>query len=164
VAKTLEPPRERNDKLTECSTWCRDGTPRTRDRSAGEFREIAAAAAEAGTVQYRWFTSEDSSMFVVIEEYADEDAAFAHNRNCAALLERCAAIATVSKTSAADALLLLSACGKESLRARLRWSRDDRLGGHGVRERGDSEMWGSTPWCAISSTSARCSPMLASRS
>ena len=59
----------------------------------GEFHEIAgqlaaAAAAEPGTVRYQWFASADPSVFVVIEEYTDEAAAFAHNHNCAALLER----------------------------------------------------------------------------
>lgn len=62
-----------------------------------EFHEIAArlaatAATEPGTVQYRWFASHDPSVFVVIEEYADEEAAFTHNRDCAALLERFAQV------------------------------------------------------------------------
>jgi hypothetical protein len=47
-----------------------------------------AAQAEAGTIQYGWFRSKDPSVFVVIEEYVDEDAAFAHNRACAPLLDR----------------------------------------------------------------------------
>lgn len=66
-----------------------------------EFRQVArqlaaAAGAEAGTIQYRWFSSEDPSTYVVIEEYADEDAAFAHNRRCAALLERVAEVAELT--------------------------------------------------------------------
>lgn len=62
-----------------------------------EFREVAtqlaaAAGAEAGTVQYRWFSCEDPAMFVVIEEYTNEDAALEHNRRCAPLLERFAQV------------------------------------------------------------------------
>jgi quinol monooxygenase YgiN len=57
------------------------------------FREVAdqlAAASkdEPGTIQYRWFSGGDPSTFVVIEEYADENAAFSHNHNCAQLLDR----------------------------------------------------------------------------
>jgi quinol monooxygenase YgiN len=51
-------------------------------------RLAAAAAAEPGTVQYRWFSTEDPLRFVVIEEYTDEAAAFAHNQGCADLLQR----------------------------------------------------------------------------
>lgn len=49
-------------------------------------RLAAAAAAEPGTVQFRWFSTEDPLRFVVIEEYSDEAAAFAHNEGCANLL------------------------------------------------------------------------------
>jgi quinol monooxygenase YgiN len=34
-----------------------------------------AAAGEAGTLRYDWYSSEDPTVFVVIEEYADPDAA-----------------------------------------------------------------------------------------
>src|SRR4051812_34296833 len=57
------------------------------------FREVAdqlvaATKDELGTVQYRWFVTGDPTMFVVIEEYVDESAAFEHNQHCAALLDR----------------------------------------------------------------------------
>ncbi|MGI6873777.1 MULTISPECIES: putative quinol monooxygenase [Amycolatopsis] len=56
------------------------------------FEEVARAlrdqaASEPGTLTYRWFSGEPGS-YVVIEEYTDVDAAFAHNDRGAALLER----------------------------------------------------------------------------
>jgi quinol monooxygenase YgiN len=71
------------------------------DSRLDEFREVAtqlaaAAGAESGTIQYRWFSSKDPSKFVVIEEYADEDAAFEHNRRCAPLLEQFAQVAELT--------------------------------------------------------------------
>jgi quinol monooxygenase YgiN len=65
------------------------------------FREVAgqlAAASkdEPGTVQYRWFAGGDPTTFVVIEEYADESAAFSHNRNCAELLDRSGRLSTLT--------------------------------------------------------------------
>lgn len=58
-----------------------------------------AAAKEAGTLRYDWYTSDDPTEFVVIEEYADPDAALAHNQNCAVLLRR---IGKVAETTSAD--------------------------------------------------------------
>jgi quinol monooxygenase YgiN len=53
-------------------------------------RLAQAAEDEAGTVQYRWFTTDDPTRYVVIEEYATPAAAFAHNEHCAELLEQAA--------------------------------------------------------------------------
>jgi quinol monooxygenase YgiN len=68
----------------------------------GEFRELAekfttAIEDEPGTIRYRWFTSEDPSTFVLLEEFVDEDAALDHNRNCGALLEKMFTIAAVTR-------------------------------------------------------------------
>jgi quinol monooxygenase YgiN len=57
------------------------------------FRDVAAQLVvasrnEPGTIQYRWFSSDDPTMYVVVEEYDDERAAFAHNQHCAELLEQ----------------------------------------------------------------------------
>ncbi|MBB5800922.1 quinol monooxygenase YgiN [Saccharothrix ecbatanensis] len=67
-----------------------------------EFRELAeklttAIEDEPGTIRYRWFTGKDPSMFVLIEEFVDEDAALDHNRNCGALLEKIATVSTVTR-------------------------------------------------------------------
>ncbi|MCE0767953.1 antibiotic biosynthesis monooxygenase [Pseudonocardia kujensis] len=58
-----------------------------------EFIEVAraledAAADEPATLRYAWFTGADPHEFVVLEEYADQRAAFAHNQHCAELLRR----------------------------------------------------------------------------
>jgi quinol monooxygenase YgiN len=67
-----------------------------------EFRELAeklttAIEDEPGIIQYRWFTGKAPSTFVLIEEFADEDAAVDHNRNCGALLEKMVVISTVTR-------------------------------------------------------------------
>jgi quinol monooxygenase YgiN len=46
----------------------------------------AASSAEVGTLRYEWFSCDDPTVFVVIEEYADSDAALAHNQHCEELL------------------------------------------------------------------------------
>jgi quinol monooxygenase YgiN len=46
----------------------------------------AASSAEVGTLRYDWYSSEDPTIFVVIEEYADSEAALAHNQHCHELL------------------------------------------------------------------------------
>ncbi|MGH3971935.1 MAG: putative quinol monooxygenase [Pseudonocardiaceae bacterium] len=48
-----------------------------------EFVDLAMAASdEVGTLRYDWYSSEDPTVFVVIEEYANPDAAIAHNEHC----------------------------------------------------------------------------------
>jgi quinol monooxygenase YgiN len=57
-------------------------------------RELAArAAGEPGTLTYRWFRAADE--YVVLEEYADEAAAAAHNEGAADLLARVPSCATM---------------------------------------------------------------------
>jgi quinol monooxygenase YgiN len=46
----------------------------------------AASSAEVGTLRYDWYSSDDPTVFVVIEEYADSDAAMAQNQHCKELL------------------------------------------------------------------------------
>jgi quinol monooxygenase YgiN len=46
-----------------------------------------AAGEEAGTLRFDWYGCVDPDEFVVIEEYTDPDAALAHNRHCAGLLQ-----------------------------------------------------------------------------
>ncbi|MFC5952106.1 putative quinol monooxygenase [Pseudonocardia lutea] len=55
-----------------------------------------AAAEEPGTLRYEWFTSDDPDDLVVVEEYADAEAALAHNRHCADLLHRVPALAEMT--------------------------------------------------------------------
>jgi quinol monooxygenase YgiN len=63
--------------------------PAARDAFLAVSRELRQrAAAEAGTVRYDWYDSDDPAVVVVLEEYADADAALAHQQNCAPLLER----------------------------------------------------------------------------
>jgi quinol monooxygenase YgiN len=72
----------------------------TADRD--EFLRLAselavAAGSEAGTVRYCWFSSADSSTFVVIEEYDDEAAALTHNQACSALLGQIAEVSEMTR-------------------------------------------------------------------
>ncbi|MEU2431009.1 antibiotic biosynthesis monooxygenase family protein [Streptomyces sp. NPDC007861] len=46
------------------------------------------AAEEPGTLTYRWFSAGDEGSYLVLEEYADDDAAMAHNERAADLLAR----------------------------------------------------------------------------
>ncbi|GAB2644027.1 putative quinol monooxygenase [Kribbella swartbergensis] len=47
-----------------------------------------AADDEPGTLRYDWFQGSDPQKFVVIEEYVDSAAAFAHNAHCEQLLTK----------------------------------------------------------------------------
>ncbi len=72
----------------------------TKDRV--EFLRLAfalpeAASSEVGTMQYRWFSSADPEVFVVVEEYTDEAAALAHNRASSALLEQGAQVSEMTR-------------------------------------------------------------------
>jgi quinol monooxygenase YgiN len=50
-------------------------------------RALAAAAAnEPGTLRYQWFVAQRPGHYAIIEDYADADAAEAHNHNVHALL------------------------------------------------------------------------------
>lgn len=58
-----------------------------------EFIQAAKALAaathdEPGTLRYDWYQDADPDSFVVIEEYVDSAAAFAHNAHCDELLKR----------------------------------------------------------------------------
>jgi quinol monooxygenase YgiN len=46
----------------------------------------SAAASEAGTLRYQWFTTEQAGHYRIVEEYVDADAAETHNGNVHALL------------------------------------------------------------------------------
>lgn len=71
--------------------------PETRDEFAKVARALAQIAAnEAGTLRYDWYISEDPTVFVVIEEYADPEAAIAHNENCVEFLDRIAELAQMT--------------------------------------------------------------------
>ncbi|MGW7518208.1 putative quinol monooxygenase [Streptomyces sp. NPDC054796] len=64
-----------------------------RDGRQAEFERIAlalrdAAAAEPGTVNYRWFSMPDPGCYLVLEEYTDSAAAVMHNEHQAELLAR----------------------------------------------------------------------------
>lgn len=60
-------------------------------------RAVAEATAdEAATLRYDWYSSEDPTVFVVIEEYTDSDAAMAHNENCEEFLHRIAELAEMT--------------------------------------------------------------------
>ncbi|GAA4707274.1 hypothetical protein GCM10023215_55160 [Pseudonocardia yuanmonensis] len=65
-----------------------------------EFTALAVALAEVardepGTLRYEWYTGDGPDDLVVIEEYTDPEAALAHNRQCAELLQRVPALAEV---------------------------------------------------------------------
>lgn len=62
-----------------------------------EFIQAAKALAaatrdEPGTLRYDWYQDADPDRFVVIEEYVDSDAAFAHNEHCDELLKQAFAL------------------------------------------------------------------------
>jgi quinol monooxygenase YgiN len=66
-----------------------------------EFVTVAIALAEAtsdesGTLRYDWYSSEDPTVFVVIEEYTDPGAALAHNRHCEPLLRSIGGLAEMT--------------------------------------------------------------------
>ena len=69
--------------------------PDRRDEFVDVAQALAAAAAgEAGTLRYDWFTSgHDPDVFVALEEYADWAAAMEHNEHCGELLARAAELA-----------------------------------------------------------------------
>jgi quinol monooxygenase YgiN len=74
-----------------------------------EFVDVAMALAEAtsdeaGMLRYDWYSSADPTEFVVIEEYADPDAALAHNQHCEALLVRVAELAEMTSAHLHGAL------------------------------------------------------------
>jgi quinol monooxygenase YgiN len=56
----------------------------------------AAGSAEVGTLRYDWYSSDDPRIFVVIEEYADSEAALAHNQHCEELLRSIAELAELT--------------------------------------------------------------------
>jgi quinol monooxygenase YgiN len=56
----------------------------------------AASSAEVGTLRYDWYSSDDPIIFVVIEEYADSEAALAHNQHCEELLRGIAGLAALT--------------------------------------------------------------------
>lgn len=74
-----------------------------RSRSGGcdEVAKVAialaeAAATEPGTLRYDWYTDANPAVLVVLEEYTDGEAAFAHNRHCADLLGRAMELAEIT--------------------------------------------------------------------
>lgn len=56
----------------------------------------AAAATEPGTLRYDWYQHDDPERFVVLEEYVDAAAAFAHNEHCEQLLVDAFALAEMT--------------------------------------------------------------------
>lgn len=64
------------------------------ERAVLELRERAAA--EPGTVTYRWFSLPEPGGYLVIEEYADPAAAKEHNKRQAELIERVFACADLA--------------------------------------------------------------------
>lgn len=61
-----------------------------------EFADVARASAdEPGTARYDWYQGADPADFVVIEEYVDSEAAFAHNAHYEELLSRPAEMTAV---------------------------------------------------------------------
>ncbi|MGH3776331.1 MAG: putative quinol monooxygenase [Pseudonocardiaceae bacterium] len=65
------------------------------------FIDVAMALAEAtsdevGTLRYDWYSCEDPTVFVVIEEYTNADAAMAHNQHCEAFLRGLAELADMT--------------------------------------------------------------------
>jgi quinol monooxygenase YgiN len=56
----------------------------------------SATATEPGTLRYDWYQDNDPDRFVVIEEYVDSAAAFAHNEHCEQLLADAFALAEMT--------------------------------------------------------------------
>jgi quinol monooxygenase YgiN len=74
---------------------------RSRPGRREEFVKVAialaeAAATEPGTLRYDWYTDADPDLFVVLEEYTDGEAGFAHNRHCADLLGQVMELAEIT--------------------------------------------------------------------
>ncbi|HWN32200.1 MAG TPA: antibiotic biosynthesis monooxygenase [Pseudonocardia sp.] len=74
---------------------------RSRPGRREEFAQVAtelaeAAATEPGTLRYDWYTDPDPDVLVVLEEYTDTEAGFAHNRHCADLLARVMELAEIT--------------------------------------------------------------------
>jgi quinol monooxygenase YgiN len=71
--------------------------PGKRDEFVNVAMDLADAASdEFGTLRYDWYSSDDPTVFVVIEEYTDSAAAVAHNQHCEALLRSVAELAEIS--------------------------------------------------------------------
>jgi quinol monooxygenase YgiN len=56
----------------------------------------AATVSEPGTLRYDWYQDADPDRFVVLEEYVDAAAAFAHNEHCEQLLANAFALAEMT--------------------------------------------------------------------
>ncbi|WP_433005493.1 putative quinol monooxygenase [Kribbella sp. CA-294648] len=56
----------------------------------------AATETEPGTLRYDWYQDADPDRFVVLEEYVDAAAAFAHNQHCEQLLANAFALADMT--------------------------------------------------------------------
>ncbi|MGH3673012.1 MAG: putative quinol monooxygenase [Pseudonocardiaceae bacterium] len=74
---------------------------RVRPGKREEFIDVAMALAEytadeIGTLRFDWYSCEDPTAFVVIEEYANPDAAMAHNQHCEAFLRSLAELAEMT--------------------------------------------------------------------
>jgi quinol monooxygenase YgiN len=57
---------------------------------------VDATNDEPGTLRYTWYSSNDPDEFIVLEEYADAQAALSHNEHCAELLQRIPALAEMT--------------------------------------------------------------------
>src|ERR687885_734625 len=73
--------------------------PGRREEFVATARALAAAAAEeAGTLVYDWYSStDDPDTFVALEQYVDGVAALAHNDHCQALLGRIFQVADLAR-------------------------------------------------------------------
>lgn len=77
---------------------------RVRPNGEAEFLRLARAlaaeaATEPGTLRYQWFTTQKDSVYSIIEEYVDADAAEAHNNHVGALLGEIFAVADLVSIS-----------------------------------------------------------------
>jgi quinol monooxygenase YgiN len=71
---------------------------RARADGEAEFLRVAralasAAATEPGTLRYQWYVMQQPGHYSILEEYADADAAEAHNHNVDSLLREFFAVA-----------------------------------------------------------------------